>query len=461
MLPIQTAMGQAAQTAPAVILDSQEAALPEWSLLKCIVFRFVCSYLMLYNLPMMGHVNLLEAIPGVPWFSEKYIRVWHAIVPWVAIHVFHLSGPVTVYPAVNGSGDTTLDYVEDLCLVAAALLATVVWSLIDFKRRDYRRIHFYLRVYVRYAISFTLFGYGFAKVFPTQFIFPTLSRLVEPLGEFSPMGLLWNFMGYSTAYIIFSGLAEVTGATLLLFCRTAPLGAMTSAAVLLNVVMLNFCYDVPVKLYSLNLLLMAIFLMVPDLGRLANLLVLNRPTSAAELAAPLFEVRWIKPRWMKIGAIAFKVLFVGYFLYGTIKGGWEGYKGYVLNRPKAPIYGLYEVESFNRAGQELAPLTTDATRWRRVAIQSPTAFTVRMMDDSAHVFSTEYDPAKNTVTISGDPDKSKKNAFAYSWPDSEHVVLQGTLISDPVVVKLKRVDPSKFLLVNRGFHWINERPFNR
>jgi hypothetical protein len=84
-----------------------------------------------------------------------------------------------------------------------------------------------------------------------------------------------------------------------------------------------------------------------------------------------------------------------------------------------------------------------------------------MMDDSAHVFSTEYDPAKNTVTISGDPDKSKKNAFAYSWPDSEHVVLQGTLISDPVVVKLKRVDPSKFLLVNRGFHWINERPFNR
>src|ERR1035438_5178113 len=186
MLRIEIAMGQAVQTASAVILDSQEAALPEWSLLKRIVFRFVCSYLMLYNLPMVGHVNLLEVIPGVPWLSERYNRAWHAIVPCVAIHVFNLSGPVTVYPAVNGSGDTTLDYVEDLCLVAAALLATVVWSLIDFKRRDYRRIHFYLRVYVRYALSFTLFGYGFAKVFPTQFIFPTLGRLVEPLGEFSP-----------------------------------------------------------------------------------------------------------------------------------------------------------------------------------------------------------------------------------------------------------------------------------
>jgi hypothetical protein len=454
-------MGQAVQTAPAHSFASQETALPKWSLLKRMVFRFVCCYLMLYNLPMLGHVNLLDAIPGVSWLSEKYIRVWHSIVPWVAIHVFHLSGPVTVYPDGNGSGDTTLDYVEDLCLVAAAVLGTFIWSLVDFKRTDYRRIHFYLRVYVRYALSFTLFGYGFAKVFPTQFIFPPLGRLVEPLGEFSPMGLLWNFMGYSTAYIIFSGLAEVTGATLLLFRRTATLGAMASSAVLLNIVMLNFCYDVPVKLYSLNLLLMAIFLMLPDLGRLADLLVLNRPTSAAELASPRFEARWIKPHWIKIGAIAFQVLFVGYFLYGTIKGGWEGYKGSVLNRPKAPIYGLYEVESFNRAGVDLAPLTTDATRWRRVAIQSPAAFTVRMMDDSAHVYSTEYDQAKNTVMISGDPDKSKKNAFSYSRPDSEHVILQGTLIGDPLVVKLKRIDPSKFLLVNRGFHWINERPFNR
>jgi hypothetical protein len=26
---------------------------------------------------------------------------------------------------------------------------------------------------------------------------------------------------------------------------------------------------------------------------------------------------------------------------------------------------------------------------------------------------------------------------------------------------MRRKDPSEFLLVNRGFHWINELPFNR
>ena len=76
---------------------------------------------MLYNLPMMGHVNLLEAIPGVDMaFGKIHSRLAHHCA--VGRHSpFQLSGPVTVYPAVNGSGDTTLDYVEDLCLVAAAL----------------------------------------------------------------------------------------------------------------------------------------------------------------------------------------------------------------------------------------------------------------------------------------------------------------------------------------------------
>jgi hypothetical protein len=102
---------------------------------------------------------------------------------------------VTVYPAVNGSGDTTLDYVEDLCIVAVALLAAVVWSLVNFKRTDHRRLHFYLRVYIRYALSFTLFGYGVAKVFPTQFIFPTFSRLVEPFGRILAYGLVVELHG--------------------------------------------------------------------------------------------------------------------------------------------------------------------------------------------------------------------------------------------------------------------------
>lgn len=444
--------GAQLQPLAAQVEQSPQLASPtDWSLAQRILFRFVCAYLTLYNLSLAGYL-----IPGMRVLADAYTRLWHPIAPWVAIHVFHLSGPVTVYPAVNGSGDTTLDYIQDLCFVALAAVVTLVWSILDRKRSEYVKLHLCLRICMRYALALTLFSYGFAKVIPTQFIFPGLSRLIEPLGEFSPMGLLWTFMGYSTPYIVFSGVAEVVSGALLLFRRTATLGAMASAAVLLNIVMLNFCYDVPVKLYSTNLLLMAIFLMVPDLGRLANMLVLNRPTQPANIDWPSFN-----RRWMKLAIVAVKVLFVGYFVFSTVQRSLHGYRDFIVGGPKPPLYGLYEVEGFTRNGVELPPLTTDTTRWKRVIVQSPSTISIRMMDDSARGYSTTYDAAKNSITLAAASDKTKRNGFSYSWPDANHLVLTGALMNDTLAVKLRKVDPSKFLLVNRGFHWINERPFNR
>jgi hypothetical protein len=443
--------GAQLQPLAAVEQSPQLASPPRWSLAQRILVRFVCAYLTLYNLSLAGYL-----IPGMRVLSDAYTRLWHPIAPWVAIHVFHLRGPVTVYPAVNGSGDTTLDYIQDLCFVLLAGVVTIVWSILDRRRNEYVKLHLCLRICMRYALALTLFSYGFAKVIPTQFIFPGFSRLIEPLGEFSPMGLLWTFMGYSTPYIVFSGLAEVISGALLLFRRTATLGAMASAAVLLNIVMLNFCYDVPVKLYSTNLLLMAIFLMVPDLGRFANMLVLNRPTQPANIDWPSFN-----RRWMRLATVGVKVLFVGYFIVSTVQGSLNGYKNFVVGAPKPPLYGLYEVESFARNGVDLPPLTTDTTRWKRVIVQSPSTLSIRMMDDSPRAYSTTYDAAKSSVALTAADNKTKKNVFVYSWPDPNHLVLTGVLVNDALAVKLRRVDPSKFLLVNRGFHWINERPFNR
>ena len=73
-------------------------------------------------------------------------------------------------------------------------------------------------------LSVTLFGYGFAKVFPQQFGPPGPFKLIEPYGEFSPMGVLWSFMGASIPYVIFSGACEVAGGALVLFRRTTLLG---------------------------------------------------------------------------------------------------------------------------------------------------------------------------------------------------------------------------------------------
>jgi hypothetical protein len=417
-------------------LQSLAPARP-WPAALRVAFRFTFVYWLLYALPESGRINIIYTIPGMQTAFLPYTRMWHALVPWVAIHLFHVTGrPATYFP--TGSGDTTLQYIQNFLYIVVAFVAALVWSLLDSRRADYRSLHAWLRLLVRYTLAFTLFGYGFAKIFPLQFRPPGFARLIEPYGEFSHMGALWWFMGASAPYIIFSGAAEALGGLLLLFRRTTSLGALVSFAVIANVVALNFCYDVPVKLYSTNLLLMAVFLAAPDLRRLADVLVFNRPAAPADLRAPRFE-----RRWLRVSALVFCILFVGTNLSRQIVSGWQSYQSSYVHPARPPLYGLYDVESG-------AP-----PAWRKVAIDFPNGLTVRMSDDRTQFLSTAYDEPKSTITL------NKTNSLTWSRPDATHVLLTGTYDGAQAAILLRRIDAGKFLLLSRGFHWINENPLNR
>jgi hypothetical protein len=142
----------------------------------------------------------------------------------------------------TGSGDTFSAYILQLVILILALVMGLTWSIFDRRKRSYIRLHGWLRVLARYALAFALLSYAFSKVIPTQFIHLQNSQLAESYGRSSPMGLLWKFMGYSTAYTFFGGCAELLPAVFLLFRRTALLGSLLAFTVMLNVVMLNFCF---------------------------------------------------------------------------------------------------------------------------------------------------------------------------------------------------------------------------
>lgn len=418
-----------------------------WSAGKRMGFRFVFSYLVIYSFPFP-----IGVIPWTSWPADKYEKLWEAMIIWTGKHVLHLAKPITFF--LSGSGDKTSDYVQLLLFVTFSAVATIVWTLLDRKRKDYRRLHEWLRIYVRYVLGYTLLGYGLDKVIPNQMIPPGPEKLLEPFGDFSPMGLLWYFMGFSAPYMIFAGGVETLGGLLLFLRRTTPLGALVACGAMFNVAMLNYSYDTPVKLYSTNLFLFAFFLLAPDLRRAANVLALNRPAEAAKLDFPL-ELR---ARWMRISRQAVKIAFVGFTLFTLIKGGIAEHRQLTA---RSPLYGAYNVEEFSDNGQTLPPLETDTKRWGKVAFHFPTNMVVRMMDGSAKGFRTDFDTAKGIVTLSTFQDAAKKYAMDYSRPDAEHVVLQGKLQGETVVIKLKRIDESKFLLISRGYHWINEYPLNR
>ena len=152
------------------------------------------------------------------------------------------------------------------------------------------------------------------------------------------MGLLWTFMGASVGYTFFGGAAEVLGGLLFFFRRTTTLGALVAGAVVLNIAVMNLCYDVPVKLLSIHLCLMCLFLIAPELGRLLNVLVLNR-----SVAPVIIEPHFRRP-WLKYSSWAVKTALVGFAIFSNASSALRGESDYGRKAPKPPIYGIWEVE---------------------------------------------------------------------------------------------------------------------
>jgi hypothetical protein len=420
---------------------------PRWGLAKKILFRFAFAYLVLYNLPFpLEHIPYVDALVYKP-----YADFWGFVVPAVAEQAF--GADASILP--NGSGDTTYNYVQVFCYLVLALFVTAIWTFLDRRRANYARLHEWLRVYVRFALALTMIGYGAVKVIPTQFPSPSLDRLLQPFGDASPMGILWTFMGASVAYNVFAGLSEMLGGLLLVSRRTTLLGALVSLAVLTNIVLMNFCYDVPVKLFSSHLLLMAIFLILPDLRRLLNLLVFNRPAAPAD-NRPLFRRKWLNWSAVALGTV-FVFGYAVFFLYQA----WQGSKEYGNRAPKPPLYGIWNVDQFEMDGVARPPLITDETRWRRVVFSYPGMIAIQLMSDTRQRYRLEINSAKKQLKMSKRDDPKWRSSLTFSQPGPKLLNFQGTFDGHKVKAQLRKADESEFLLVSRGFHWINEYPFNR
>ena len=345
----------------------------------------------------------------------------------------------------NGSGDTTFHYVQFLCFVLMALAAALVWSLADYKRSNYHRLYLGLRVLVRLSLGMALIGYGAAKVIPSQFPPLALHRLVQPFGDASPMGLLWSFMGASAPYTIFSGAVEMLSGLLLFFPSTTTLGALLSIGVMSHVVVLNFCYDVPVKLFSLHLLGLAIFLAAPDAGRLLNLFVLNRVADPASAETVLRRPVFLR------AAFGLKLLLLAGVTMGSL---YQSHSTLRAMSAKSPLYGIWEVEEYSLDGEGRPPQVPDNVRWRRLIIGRSEQFAfLERMDGKRRGYALNLDHAAKKLFLDSE--------FAYSTPAPETMHLDGSHYGRALSVTMRRVDESEFRLINRGFHWINESPYNR
>lgn len=433
-----------------------------WKLSRKIRFRFFFSFFILYIFPFpLNSFPFGTAINKISenilkWYyaAFDYVTVfWHWLIPAIGKNLINLEKPITIF--TNGSGDTTYDYVLVLTMFLLSIVSCIIWSILDKNRKNYNTAYYWLCVLLRYFLGVIMLSYGFSKVFHLQMPYPYLSRLVQPYGDSSPMGLVWTYIGQSKAFSAVLGWSEVICGLLLFFRKTTLVGALLTLIVMGNVVAVNFCYDVPVKLFSSALELMALYLAAPYLKKIYQAFIQHKPVHINNYYQPVFT-----KRWQAIGIKVLKVLIIADALFYGVKGSIDQGKEYGDNAPKPPLYGIYNTELVIRNNDTIPPLTTDTSRWKQLIIQSNNYARIKLMNDTLRNYNFKIDTLKKEAVVYPVWDTLNKINFSYKR-DGDYLTLTGNMKSDSLFLKLKRFDERNFRLMSRGFHWINEYPYNR
>jgi hypothetical protein len=411
-----------------------ESSVPDWRLPTRLAFRFFAVYFSLYVL-FTQMLSALLPLPGRGGPSLSFLS--NSIVVWVGTHIFQVSAS----PVLTGSGDKLFDWVQVFCLLMLAIAGAAVWSVLDRRRRSYDRTYRYFRVFLRFALGTTMLSYGMAKAFPLQMPAPPLTRLLEPYGNFSPMGVLWYSIGASFPYERFVGCAELAAAVLLFIPRTARLGALVALADTIEIFTLNMTYDVPVKLFALHLVMMSAFLAAPDLGRLVRVVFADGA----------------RARW----AAGLQVAFGLYLVTFSYIGARRQFATFGWGAPKPALYGVWVIDEMTIDGTVRPPLVTDLQRWRRVVIDRATTLTFWRMDDTFVGYPAVTDADSRTITLSKPNTKDWSAKFTVDRQTPQHAIFEGTMDGHVVRLDTHLVRREDFLIVSRGFHWIQEVPFNR
>jgi uncharacterized membrane protein YphA (DoxX/SURF4 family) len=423
-----------------------------WSLATRVAFRFCFLYFGLYCLSTQIITSLVvSAIYELP--DPSSVFPLKQIITWTAAHVFHVKTQLVF--TGSGSGDKTVDWVQAFCLFIFAVAATCLWFFLDRDRANYVALHKWFRLFLRFSLAGQMLSYGLAKAVPLQMPFPYLSRLIEPFGNFSPMGVLWSSIGASPAYEVFAGCAELLGGLLLIFPRTTLFGALVCLADMTQVFMLNMAYDVPVKLFSFHLILMSVLLLAPDFQRLANVFFLDRAATPS-MQPQLF----LSQKANRIGLVV-QVIFGIWLVATNVYGSWSAWRIYGGARPKSPLYGIWDVEQLSIDGQVRPALLGDNERWHRVIFDSPMFATIQSMNDSFACYGVAIEAEKRSLALTKNFDKNWSANLSFQRDGQDQMTLDGEMNSHKMHAVLKLVDRNKFLVVSRGFHWVQEYPFNR
>jgi hypothetical protein len=442
--------------------EPSAVAAPGWTPLARVAFRIAFIFFFCFIF-LCGNGTLFSIFPVVGnWIDTALTWPTNQLAVWVGQHVFHLSGVGAKWHP-TGSGDTTLNWIAGGLFVLYSLVGGAVWTLAAVwrgnRRTEYRTLYAWLRFGLRLTCGMYMMNYGLAKLYPLQMAPISIGILNEPVGNMSPMTFLWALIGMNPAYEMVCGFAEVVGGVLLLFRRTALMGALLSSFVMANVVLYNFFFDVPVKLFAMALLLGCLFLAFEDVPAMFRFFWKHEPAETAGVWFPP-----ISRKGWRVTTRAVEVVFMVAFLVAMpVLDGIAWWQGHKAAQVKTPLLGAWKLDPAHQAsGAFVTPEGSPATE-----LYVDTSVRAFMRSASGELWRTRLteDDKAHTLRVRC----YVKDAVMYTlqMPDENHVVLTSKAPEPPKgktaqpftpeVVTLTRVPvPAHYPLLDRGFHLVNQ-----
>lgn len=438
------------------LTTNASSASTNWKEQQKIALRFFFIYFVIQIIPLdwKYYVQLFQ----INWFDFYYGDL------------FNLS---RYYPKFLSGPDTYWNWIIAAIL---AIIGTVIWGVVEKRKQwklDYNGLYYWLRVIVRYRLAVGVIAYGFLKLFLLQAPFPSISNLNTNYGDFTTWKLFTLSLGAAPIYEIFLGVIEILAGVLLLFRRTATIGAFTILCFTGNVFLSNLAYEGGEHIYSLYLVVLALFLFAFDAQRLVNLLSLEKPTEP-NTYKPVFTEKW---KYTARLAVKSLFIFVFFLLYGFKAN--SGAQSNNHNIPATPglanAAGLYNVKDFVIKGDTLAYSRTDSVRWNDVVFEKWATISIRsqrpVIIDSTNVEYVNKNDNDKVYELSGSAQRHyysyvqdtvnnvlilhNKNKhyqgetlkLQFSRPNSKTIKLSGLdQNQDSIQVTLEKID-KKYLLI--------------
>ncbi len=391
------------------------------SLWKGSVFIFVLLGILFIPFP-------FKTIP----FHELVIGyLFEDLIQFVKVDLLTIS---TDYDAI--SSDSSSLYALFLILMFTALIVTVTMHLLKKEAKlSFKSLPTFHLVYC-YYLSFQLISYGFDKLSKGQFYLPEPNTLYTPLGFLDKDLLFWSTVGVSHSFNVFIVLAQLIPGILLFFRKTRMTGLILSCTTFLGIVVINFSFDISLKLYSAFLLCAAMISLGPYIPKLYQAFD-NSIFRSYQLTINKSAVYSI----IKSAFILFIFLEV---LYPHIHS--RPFNSDLRSPP--PLHGAYEVTHQLDNGVLL-----EESHIKRIFIHRGNYLIIQNTNDEFMDYKLQFHPIKKQLLLTNYDLKQTVLDYDYSLKDN---VLQLGHKKEglPLEITAKPLPWKSLPLLQKNFHWM-------